>query len=227
MIKAIVIDIEGTTSPISFVKEILFPYSKEKLESFIKENIDRPEIQKIIEDVKKEAGKDLSVNQTIETLKKWIDEDRKITPLKELQGLIWEEGFKTGKLKAPVYKDAYEKMKQWKQKGYRLYIYSSGSVKAQKLFFSHTEYGNILDLFSGHFDTKIGNKKEPQSYKKIAQEIGLKPEEIIFLSDNPDEIKAAAQAGMKVVRIVRKNDAQPIEGFPYKQVDSFEKIDLS
>ena len=226
MIKAVLIDIEGTTSPISFVKEILFPYSKEKLENFIKENKDKPEVQKILNDIKKEAGKDLTIDEIIQILKNWIDEDKKITPLKEIQGLIWKEGFETGKLKAPVYKDAYDKMIEWKNKGYKLYIYSSGSTTAQKLFFSHTEFGNILDLFSGHFDTKIGSKKDPTSYQKIAQTIGLKPDEILFLSDNPEEIKAAAKAGMKVKRPVREQDAEYIENFPYEQIKSFEEIDL-
>ncbi len=226
MIKAILVDIEGTTSPISFVKEVLFPYSKERVEKFIKDNLNNPEVKRIIEDVKKEVGKELSIDEVIQTLKKWIDEDKKITPLKEIQGLIWEEGFKSGSLKAPVYKDAYEKLKEWKEKGIPIYIYSSGSVKAQKLFFGHTEYGNLLGLFSGHFDTKIGNKKEPESYIKIAESIGLKPEEILFLSDNPEEIQAAAKAGMKVIRLVRKQDAEYIENFPYKQVEDFYRIDV-
>ncbi len=226
MIKAVLVDIEGTTSPISFVKNVLFPYSKERLEKFIKENKDNPEVKRIIDDIKKEVGKELSTDEVIETLKKWIDEDKKVTPLKEIQGFIWEKGFKSGELKAPVYKDAYEKLKKWKERGIPIYIYSSGSVKAQKLFFSHTEYGNILNIFSGFFDTKIGSKKETESYKKIAKEIGLKPEEILFLSDNPDEIKAAAKAGMKVIRIVRKGDAEYIKDFPYQQAESFEKMSV-
>ncbi|NPA52820.1 MAG: acireductone synthase [Aquificae bacterium] len=224
MIKAILIDIEGTTSPISFVKEVLFPYSKQKLQTYLKENLDKKHVQTIIQSIKEEIGRDLSIAEIVNILKDWIDKDQKITPLKELQGLIWEEGFKTGTLKAPIYKDAYEKMKEWKQKGYKLYIYSSGSTKAQKLFFSHTEYGDILSLFDGHFDTKIGNKKDPNSYKKISKEIGLKPEEILFLSDNPQEIEASAKAGMKAIRIVRKNDATWLEDFAYPQTNSFKHI---
>ena len=225
MIKAVLLDIEGTIAPITFVKEVLFPYSKEKMETFVKENIDKPEIKKIIEDVREIEGKNLSVDEVIETLKRWIDEDKKITPLKEIQGYIWEEGFSSGNIKAPLYEDAYKKMLQWKEKNIPMYIYSSGSVKAQKLFFSHTEKGNILDFFKGHFDTKIGNKKEPESYKKIAKEIGLKPEEILFLSDNPDEIKAASKAGMKAVRVVREGDAQFINNFPYPQISTFDQIE--
>ncbi len=226
MVKAILIDIEGTVAPISFVKDVLFPYSKEKMESFVKENENKQEIKQILEDVKKIEKREMSTEEVIDTLKKWIDEDRKITPLKEIQGYIWEEGFKSGNVKAPLYKDAYEKMLYWNKKGIPMYIYSSGSVKAQKLFFSHTEYGNIVDFFNGFFDTKIGNKKEKGSYEKIARAIGLKPEEILFLSDNPDEIKAAAEAGMQVMRVVREKDAEYIPDFPYPQIKSFEEIEV-
>ncbi len=224
MVKAILLDIEGTVAPISFVKDVLFPFSKERMEGFVREHIEKPEIKQTIEEVKKIEGKELSLEEVIETLKRWIDEDKKITPLKDIQGFIWEEGFKSGKIKALLYEDAYKKLLQWKEKGIPMYIYSSGSVKAQKLFFSHTQHGNILDFFSGHFDTKIGNKKEKQSYERISKEIGLKPEEILFLSDNPEEIKAAAQAGMKAVRVVRKNDAEYIQGFPYPQISSFDEL---
>ncbi len=226
MIKAILIDIEGTVSPISFVKEILFPYSKEKMEKFIKENKDNPEIKKILDQVKETEGKDLTLDEIIQTLKRWIDEDKKIAPLKDIQGFIWKEGFEKGQLKAPLYEDAYKKIKEWKEKGYKLYIYSSGSVQAQKLFFSHTQYGDLTGYFDGYFDTKTGNKKEKQSYLKIASEIGLKPEEILFLSDNPDEVKAAAEAGMKVYRLVRPEDAQYIEDFPYPQVKDFYGVEV-
>lgn len=223
MIKAILTDIEGTVSSISFVKYVLFPYSKEKMTGFVKENKYNPEVQRILDEVRKIEGKDLTDEEVIEVLKRWIDEDRKIAPLKDIQGLIWKEGFETGELKAALYEDAYRKLKEWKEK-YPIYVYSSGSIQAQKLFFSHTNYGNILDWFSGHFDTKIGNKKESESYKKIAKEIGLNPEGILFLSDNPDEITASASAGMKVIRIVRADDAEYIENFPYKQIKNFDEI---
>lgn len=223
MIKAILLDIEGTVSPISFVKDVMFPYSMEKMENYIKNN--KEKVKHILDKVREIEGKNLTDEEVIKTLKKWIEEDKKIDPLKEIQGYIWKEGFETGKLKAPIYKDAYEKMKQWKDK-YKLYIYSSGSVNAQKLFFSYTEYGNILDWFSGHFDLKIGSKKEKSSYEKIATEIGLKPEEILFLSDNPDEIKAAKEAGLEVIKVSRPEDVPYLENFPYKQIKSFEEIDL-
>jgi len=226
MTKAILMDIEGNVSPISFVREVLFPYSKEKIEQFVKQNLNNPELKKILEQVKKIEGKDLSTDEIIKILKRWIDEDRKIAPLKDIQGLIWKGGFESGELKAHLYEDAYKKIKEWKQKGYRLYIYSSGSVQAQKLFFSHTNYGDLTGYFDGYFDTKTGNKKEKQSYIKIAQTIGLKPDQIIFLSDNPDEIKAAAQSGMIVYRLVRPNDAEYINDFPHPQVKDFYEVDI-
>jgi enolase-phosphatase E1 len=227
MIKVVLTDIEGTTTPISFVKDVLFPYSYEKIEEFVKNNLQNPQVQKIIEDVKKEINKsDASLEEVIENLKNWIVEDKKITPLKELQGLIWEEGYKSGKLQGFVYPDAYNKLKEWFDSGIKIFIYSSGSVKAQKLLFSNTNYGDLNYLFSGYFDTNIGNKKDKQSYVKIAKEIGFSPSEILFLSDNPDEIIAAASAGYNVIRLVRPLDAEYIDNFPYKQVESFDEIEI-
>ncbi len=223
MVKAVLLDIEGTIAPLSFVKEVMFPYSKRKLREFLEENWDKPVIQEIIRDASREVGKELNLEEAVETFSRWIDEDRKITPLKELQGYIWEEGFKSGELRAPLYEDAYKKIKEWNEKGVPVYIYSSGSVKAQELFFSHTEYGNILNLFSGFFDTKIGSKKEKESYLRIAEKIGLNPEEILFVSDNPDELRVARKAGFKVLQSVRE-DVQPSEEF--KKIYSFEEIEL-
>ena len=225
MVKAILLDIEGTLSSISYVKDVMFPYSKKKLKQFLEENRENEKVKQIIKQVEDIEGKKLSLEEVAQILEKWIDEDKKVTPLKELQGLIWKEGFESGELKGHLYEDAYKKLKEWKDKGYKLYIYSSGSVGAQKLYFSHSEYGNILDLFSGHFDTKIGNKKEQKSYEKIAKEIGLKPEEILFLTDNPDEVKAAEKAGMKAIRIVRPEDSEYIQDFPYPQMKNLEEVE--
>lgn len=223
MVKGVILDIEGTIAPLSFVKEVMFPYSKERLEKFLRENWEKPEIRRIIEETESILGKKLSLEEAIETFKKWIDEDKKITPLKELQGYIWEEGFKKGELVAPLYRDAYEKIKKWKEKGIPVYIYSSGSVKAQKLFFSHTNYGNILDMFSGFFDTRIGSKKESQSYRRILKNINLKPEEVVFISDNPEELKAAKEAGIKVFQAVREG-VEPSSEF--EQIRSFEELKI-
>ncbi len=219
-VKAILTDIEGTISDISFVKDVLFPYSYERIDDFVKKHWEE------IEDIRKEteeiAGKKLSKDEFIKIMKTWIKEDKKITPLKELQGMIWEEGFKKGDLVSHIYEDALKKLKEWKDKGIPVYVYSSGSVKAQKLFFSHTTYGDISYLFSGHFDTRIGNKKEPESYQKISKRLGLKTSEILFLSDSKEEIEAADRTGMKVIMVMR-NGKQPL---PYPVIKSFDEIEI-
>lgn len=223
MIKAILLDIEGTIAPLAFVKEVMFPYSREKLREFLERNWNNPEIKKIIEEARKEVGKNLSLEEAIKVFEKWIEEDKKITPLKELQGHIWEEGFKSGQLKAPIYEDAYKKIKEWKEKNIPIYIYSSGSVKAQKLFFTHSTYGDITGIFSGFFDTRIGNKKDENSYRKISREIGIKSEEMLFISDNPDELKAAKSAGFKVIQSVREGVKSSPE---FKHIKTFEELEI-
>jgi len=219
LIKAVLTDIEGTTSSISFVKDVLFPYSKSKLREFL--SSEDPEVKRILQEVK-----ELEPGDPVLVLTRWIEEDRKVTPLKELQGLIWEKGYRSGELKGHIYEDAYRKLREWHDRGIPIYVYSSGSVKAQKLLFGYTQYGDLNYLFSGYFDTRVGSKKEAGSYRRIAQEIGLKPEEILFLSDNPEEILAAAEAGLKVVRFARYGENEPIDNFPYPQVRSFEEVEL-
>jgi len=223
MIKALLLDIEGTLAPLSFVKEVLFPYSLERLEDFLKKHSGDPHVREILRETEKLAGKSLSLDEAIGLFKSWIEEDKKITPLKELQGLIWEEGFNSGKLIAPLYEDAYERLKEWKEKGIPMYVYSSGSVKAQKLFFSHTNYGDITDFFSEFFDTRIGSKKEKSSYEKIARKIGLPPSEILFISDNPEELRAASEVGFRVLQSVREG-VTPSEEF--RKIYSFREIEL-
>lgn len=225
-VKAIITDIEGTTTPISFVKDTLFPYSYQKVEDFLRQNWQRPEIKNVVEDIQKIQQAQLSFQQVVETIRIWIEEDRKITPLKQLQGLIWEDGYKTGQLKGFVYEDAYRRLKEWYQRDIKIYVYSSGSVHAQKLLFSNTNYGDLTYLFSGYFDTNVGSKLERNSYKKIADQISIPTSEIVFLSDNPQEIQAAAETGMVVYRIVREGDAQFIESFPYPQVSSFDYVEI-
>ncbi len=225
MVKAILTDIEGTTSSISFVKDVLFPYAERKIPSFLRRESDRREVIKILKDVEEIEGKELSLEEVIKLLLRWIREDKKITPLKELQGLVWEEGYRKGELKGHIYEDAYEKLKEWHEKGIPIYVYSSGSVKAQKLLFSNTPYGDLTYLFSGYFDTNVGNKKDKDSYLRIARKVGLEPEDILFLSDNPQEIEAAAAAGMRVIRFAREGENEPLPDYPHTQVRSFREIE--
>lgn len=202
-IKAIVTDIEGTTSSLSFVKDTLFPYAYKKLPDYIWDN--ESEIAALIDAVKKEEqNPDLSLEEVIEVLLRYIDEDQKVTPLKTLQGMIWKEGYKSGELIGHIYDDALAGLKRWKEQGVKLYVYSSGSVPAQKLLFGHTKSGDLNPLFSGYFDTEIGGKKVSESYEKIAAEINIPVSEILFLSDSTDEIDAAAAAGMNVIILDRE-----------------------
>lgn len=204
-IKAIVTDIEGTTSALSFVKEVLFPYAYTHLPDYVYDHIGEAEIDTILDAVREEENNsDLSTEEVIEVLLRYIDEDRKITPLKTLQGLIWEQGYSDGALQGHIYDDAVAGLKRWKKMGIDLYIYSSGSIAAQKLLFSHTAAGDLTKLFSGYFDTTTGGKKEASSYEKIAEAIGYPANEVLFLSDSTEEIVAAYDAGMKVIVLDRE-----------------------
>jgi enolase-phosphatase E1 len=205
-IKAIVTDIEGTTSSLSFVKDVLFPYARAQMGDFIHKHAEEPAIAALIEDVRQEAGEDLDLDGVIQTLKQWIDADKKITPLKALQGLLWETGYQQGDFKGHIYSDAKQQLEQWHQQGIKLYVYSSGSVHAQKLLFGYTEYGDLNYLFSGYFDTKIGAKIKSDSYRHIAEAIKLPAYEILFLSDVKPELDAAKAADMQTTWLIRDGD---------------------
>jgi len=211
MIKAILTDIEGTTSSISFVKDVLFPYAREHMEDFVTANLDDAAVRQALDDVDNDVGRLLNVDQAIKQLRAWIDEDRKITPLKALQGLIWEAGYLEGDFHGHVYADAVEQLRGWQKAGIDLYVYSSGSVHAQRLLFGHTEYGDLTPLFSGYFDTRIGAKTEADAYHRIQQQIGRPADEILFLSDIPAELDAARQAGMQTTQLVRDDHAAPAD----------------
>ncbi len=211
-IKAIVTDIEGTTSSLSFVKEKLFPYAMAHLADYVWDN--EKEIEGILNDVRDEENNpDLSVHEVIEVLLRYIDEDQKITPLKALQGMIWQRGYDKGELIGHVYDDALTGLKRWKDQGVDLYIYSSGSVPAQRMLFSNTHVGDITSLFSGYFDTTTGGKKETSSYEKIAAHLNLPVSEVLFLSDSVEEINAAAAAGMNVIVLDREENLIDALGF--------------
>ena len=210
MIKAIVTDIEGTTSSLAFVKDVLFPYARAHLGNFVRTHSAEPEVAALLEAVEKEAGRALNIPNAIAQLERWMAEDQKITPLKALQGLIWEQGYSKGELKGHVYVDAVKNLRRWKNLGIALYVYSSGSVHAQKLLFGYSQYGNLSTLFSGYFDTTVGMKREAASYRKIVAALGLAAQEILFLSDIKEELDAAAVADMQTGWLVR-NGALPTD----------------
>ena len=202
--KAILLDIEGTVGDIAFVKTVLFPFARERLERFVTAAADEPEVATAIEATRALMdAPDAELAAVIAQLAAWADADQKIGPLKTIQGLIWHGGFEGGALKAHLYDDAVAAMRRWHGEGKRLAIYSSGSVAAQKDYFAHSVAGSLSALLSGHFDTATGAKGEPASYGKIAAALGLAPGEILFFSEAPAEVRAALAAGMQAIRVDR------------------------
>ena len=225
-IQAILTDIEGTTTSLSFVKDVLFPYAYERMPSFVVENRTNPAVAKLIDEVRYEVNNPvLSLSGAIEQLKQWIRDDKKITPLKAIQGLMWQQGYASGDFTGHVYPDAVAGLQAWHAQGLQLYVYSSGSVQAQQLLFGYSDAGDLTPLFSGYFDTQVGHKREIGAYQHIAQAIGIAPEHILFLSDIREELDAAQQAGMQTCALVRENQAT--EGLQHPWVENFAQIDLT
>lgn len=202
-VRAVLTDIEGTTTSLAFVKEELFPYARQHLPDYVRSHA--AEIATIAPEMRAAAGADaLSTQETIDIFLRWMDEDRKVTPLKRLQGMIWRSGYESGQLRAHVYPDAVKALRKWDAGGMKLYVYSSGSVDAQRLLFAHTSHGDLTQLFSGYFDTTIGSKLEARSYREIAQSLSLAAREVVFISDHAGETRAAAAAGMPTVLMARE-----------------------
>lgn len=196
--KAILLDIEGTTSSIAFVSDVLFPYARKHLRDFVAGNPAAAE--PILAEVQAAEPGD-----PIETLLRWMDEDRKATPLKEIQGLIWEAGFLDGTLQGHVYPDTSEALIRWSLAEIPVYIYSSGSIAAQKLLFEHSISGDLDALIEGNFDTTTGPKRESASYRAIARAIGVPAGDIVFVSDAKEEVDAAKHAGLQALLIDREH----------------------
>lgn len=225
--KYILTDVEGTTTSISFVHEVLFPFAKKRLKDFIAENPTRPDVLESLKQTKatvlEENQKIINDEQAVDQLLTWISEDRKHPALKSLQGHIWEEGYTSGSIKGHVYEDVPKALKKWSEAGFKLGVYSSGSVKAQHLIFEFSTAGNLRSYFSNHFDTAVGHKREKQSYENIAQQLKLPTDQILFLSDIKEELDAARDAGMKTIQLVRLDNV--ILG-SHTQVKSFSEIKL-
>ena len=210
--KAIVTDIEGTTSSISFVKDVLFPFARKRLPAFVETHADTPEVQHWLHEAAREAGLiEASRTEIIDLLVNWIDADRKVTSLKALQGMIWKEGYESEDYRAHLYPDVADCLRAWHAQDIALYVYSSGSVAAQKLFFRYSEAGDLTGLFSGYFDTETGPKRAANSYKIIADSIGAPPADILFLSDIVDELDAAAAAGLNTTLLCRAPQTCPLQ----------------
>ncbi|MEZ9820533.1 acireductone synthase [Shewanella sp. 10N.286.45.A1] len=223
-IRAIVVDTAGTTTDLNFIEDILFPYSAKVLPAFLEENKNNVLVENCICDVQDIALEpDADLARVTEILLQWIEEDRKATPLKTIQGLIWKQGYANGEFKGHIFPDFIEALDGYKQQGLRVYSFSSGSVDAQKLLFGNSDAGDLTDKFNGHFDTRTGNKRFKQAYCNILNTISLSPKQILFVSDVLEELKAASEAGLNVVQMVRQ-DSQRTGDF--KQISSFAELEI-
>ena len=202
----ILTDIEGTVGGIAFVRDVLFPYARRELPRFVRERGDAPEVRRWLDQVAAEHGAMCDDQVIVEVLQGWIDEDRKHTALKALQGMVWSDGYRRADFTAHVYPDAVQALRRWHGEGHRLAVYSSGSVPAQKLFFGHSDAGDLVPLFDAFFDTEVGGKRDPASYARIARELGEEPPAIVFLSDVVAELDAAREAGLRTVLVDRRED---------------------
>jgi len=200
-------DIEGTLISVSFVRETLFPFAKHRIASFLHERRHDPNVLQwaaICQDViEHETGTRPSFEELPVTLTEWMDQDRKLSGLKALQGMIWEEGYRQREFAPELYGDVLPALRQWRARSIRLGIYSSGSKQAQRLLFAHTNAGDVTSLFEHFFDTSVGEKKTASSYRTISEQIGLAPRYILFLSDAEGELDAAALTGFRTAQIVR------------------------
>lgn len=238
-ISTILLDIEGTTTPIDFVYQILFPYARARLKDFITRHKADEEIRSIVADLCDEQRRDKSVNlptlrcsndldeeqiEAIVAYGQWlIDQDRKVTSLKTLQGKIWEEGYRSGELKGEVFPDVAPNLRRWREQGKTVCIYSSGSVLAQKLLLAHTGQGDLTKFIHDFFDTRVGHKTEPGSYTKIA-DLLRKPSEILFISDVLAELDAARAAGLRTRLCVRPGNPRQPDSSVHDTIYTFDEV---
>jgi len=224
MIKAVVTDIEGTTSDIRFVHQVLFPYARERLSGFLRQREHEPEVATALSTLRQEITcPAATVADLIAKLFGFMDEGRKSTALKMIQGMIWREGYLQGDFQGHLYPDVAPRLAQWRQQGISLYVYSSGSVEAQQLLFGYSEAGDLRPLIDGYFDTRVGAKRLMTSYRNIAARLHCSPREILFLSDLHQELDAAREAGWRTCQLIRDQAECPRL---HPQVNHFDQIDL-
>jgi enolase-phosphatase E1 len=232
--RAILLDIEGTTTPISFVHDVLFSYARSHVRDYLAQHWN--ELAEDLAQLREEHSRDVSkgeqppslANETPESVAAYvnwlIDRDRKSTALKSLQGKIWREGYLEGTLKAQVFDDVAPAFERWHQTGLRISIFSSGSALAQQLLFAHTEAGDLTKFISDYFDTNIGAKGDAESYRRVAQAVNLQANEMLFISDVVAELSAAREAGMKTLLSIRPGNQpqDPTAGF--QMIHSFHEV---
>ncbi|MEM6655735.1 MAG: acireductone synthase [Planctomycetota bacterium] len=237
-VRGVLLDIEGTTSAIAYVYDVMFPYARRELAAYLEDNWHVEACQAAAEQVARDAGHDgvaawceqtgADERSLVQTeVQRLMDADVKATGLKQLQGLIWQAGFESGELRAHVFDDVPPALANWRDAGIDLRVYSSGSVHAQKLFFGNTASGDLLPRFSGHYDTTTGPKKEPASYTAIAHDWEIAPDAILFLSDVVAELDAAASAGMRTALVYRPGNQPVADDQPHPNIESFDQLELS
>jgi len=234
-VRAILLDIEGTTTPIAFVHEVLFSYARTHARDFLKANFDSPEVRADVALLREEHAADasknppaLNENSLIDSIADYVEwliaRDSKSTGLKSLQGKIWRQGYLDGSLKSQVYADLAPALEQWRLKGLSINIFSSGSVLAQQLLFSHTETGDLTKFIDKYFDTSVGKKSEADSYRRIAEALGLRPNEILFISDVTTELDAATKSGMQTFLSIRPGNPPQNNADRYRVIHSLDGI---
>jgi enolase-phosphatase E1 len=220
-VDAVVLDIEGTTTSVDFATSVLYPYAREHLPNYVRQHRAEPEVAAILDEAR-DAGGVWNDEAVVVRMCHWMERDQKVTPLKALQGLIWEDGYRSGELVSHLYPDVAPALRAWHDRGIRLYIYSSGSTHAQQLIYGHTVAGDLTPLLSGYFDTRIGHKREVGSYQRIADAIGVPPRRILFVSDVREELDAAREAGWQTLWMVR--EGLPALGAAHRRATRFDQI---
>jgi enolase-phosphatase E1 len=227
--RAVLVDIEGTISTIAFVHDVLFPYSDANLDAYVAAHRAEPEVAQAMLEAARLADEPRDAGDAIVLahLHQWIAEDRKATPLKTLQGLVWADGYARGDLRAHVYPDAADGLRRWHAAGLELYCYSSGSIAAQKVLFAYNSQGDLTPLFTEYFDTTIGHKRETRSYTAISRAMRTPPDDIVFLSDVDAELDAARESGMQTVRLMRVADTPPGATTKHPSATTFDDIEIA
>jgi enolase-phosphatase E1 len=231
-INVLLLDIEGTTTPIDFVHKILFPFAEANIGDYVRNNFDQ--IANEISQLKIEHQKEQNYAETFDQsspesvanyLKFLISVDRKSTPLKSLQGKIWQQGYESNELKSVMFDDVPKAFERWKSGGKMIAIYSSGSVLAQKLIFKYSNFGDLTQFISKYFDTNVGGKREVESYRKIADSMKMPAENILFVSDISAELDAAKSANFQTLLVIRAGNAEITEQHLHRIIHSFNELE--
>jgi enolase-phosphatase E1 len=230
-VTAILLDIEGTTTPIAFVHDVLFTYAREHVRDYLAQHANELDIAQLREEHARDSDNPPPLTDeldSITTYVNWlIDRDRKSTGLKSLQGKIWREGYEAGTLKSQVFDDVRPAFERWHAAGLRISIFSSGSVLAQQLLFAHTEAGDLTTFIGDYFDTTAGAKGDAESYRRIANNLNLPAEEILFISDVVTELEAARTAGMQTRLSIRPGNQPQPDPDRFQIIHTFDEVVIS